>query len=283
MGGRRGSVTVRRPKRAKRELTLLFEMGRGRAAAFEEIGINKRDDLDTCDVQSVAANLRAIGTKISPTQIEQMRFHAQSYREGRAILFGSPPAIGDSFVALDLEYDLFKPRIWLMGLYVIAGDQREHVALWADEALEERSNMERLAELLEDHSDLPVVTWGGTSADLPQLKGACARLGIESLLDDLDARHVDVFAHARRTLRLPIPELGLSEVAAFFGVVKNSSVRNGREAQALYARYLTRYSPRVRRIIRDELITYNRDDLDSLVATVRAVQSLPVESTRTIA
>jgi len=283
MGSRRGSATVRRPDRGERDLTLLFEMGRGRAAAFEEIGISKREDLDTCDVQSVAANLRAIGTKISPTQIEQMRFHAQSYREGRAILFGSPPAIGESFVALDLEYDLFKPRIWLMGLYLVAGEEREHVALWADDASEERANLESLAELLGEHTELPVVTWGGTSADLPQLKGACARLRIERLLDALDARHIDVFAHARRTLRLPIPELGLGEVAAFFGVAKNSSVSDGREAQALYARYLTRYSPRVRRIIKDELITYNRDDLDALVATVRAVQSLPIESARSIA
>jgi predicted RecB family nuclease len=282
MGDRRTSATVGRAARAKRDLTLLFEMGRGRAAAFEEIGISKREDLDTCDVQSVAADLRAIGTKISPAQIEQMRFHAQSYREGRAILFGSPPAIGDSFFALDLEYDLFKPRVWLIGLYAVDGEEREHVALWADDEPEERSNLESLAALLDERRELPVVTWGGISADLPQLKGACNRLGLERLLDRLDERHVDVFVHARRTLRLPIPELALGEVAAFFGVTKNSSVCNGREAQALYARYLTRYSPRVRRIIKDELITYNRDDLDALVETVRAVQRLPVEGAHTI-
>lgn len=262
---------------------LLFEMGRGRAAAFEEIGIRKRDDLDTCDVQSVAANLRAIGTRISPTQIEQMRFHAQSYREERAILFASPPEIGDSFFALDLEYDLFKPRIWLMGLYVVTKGEHEHLALWADDAPEERSNLERLAELLDEHPELPVITWGGASADLPQLKGACTRLDVDHLTEELDARHIDVFAHARRGLRLPIPELGLGEVAAFFGAKKNSAVRNGREAQALYSRYLTRYSPRVRGIIKNELITYNRDDLDALLATVRAVQGLPVESVGSIA
>lgn len=283
MGARRGSAAVRRRDREKRDLTLLFEMGRGRAAAFEEIGISKRADLDTCDVESVAADLRARGTKISPTQIEQMRFHAQSYREDRAILFGSPPAIGDSFIALDLEYDVFKPRIWLIGIYVIDGEECEHIALWADDVSEERSNLKRLDEVLREHADLPVVTWGGSSADLPQLKGACARLSIEHFLHDLDERHIDVFAHARRTLRLPIPELGLGEVAAFFGVAKNSPVNDGREAQALYARYLSRYSPRVRQIIRDELITYNRDDLDALVETVRAVQGLPIENGRPVA
>jgi predicted RecB family nuclease len=212
-----------------------------------------------------------------------MRFHAQSYREERAILFGSPPEIGDSFFALDLEYDLFKPRVWLMGLYVITKEKNEHLAMWADDAPEERSNLERLAELLDEHAELPVVTWGGTAADLPQLKGACTRLEVDHLQEVLDARHIDVFAHARRNLRLPIPELGLGEVAAFFGVKKNSAVRNGREAQALYTRYLTRYSPRVRQIIKNELITYNRDDLDALVATVRTVQELPVESARSMA
>jgi len=262
---------------------LLFEMGRGRAAAFEEIGISKREDLDACDVQSVAANLRAIGAKISPAQIEQMRFHAQSYREGRAILFGSPLAIGDDFIALDLEYDLFKPRIWLIGLYVVEGEQCEHSAMWADDASVERSNLERLAGLLAEHPELPVVTWGGHSADLPQLRAACIRLGVERLLDGLADRHVDVFAYARKNLRLPIPELGLGEVAAFFGVAKNSSICDGREAHGLYVRYLSRYSPRVRRIIRDELTAYNRDDLDALAETVRVVQRLPVEAAQPIA
>lgn len=263
--------------RGRRDLTLLFEMGRGRAAAFEEIGISRREDLDGCDVQSVVANLRAIGTNISPAQIEQMRFHAQSYREGRAILFGSPLTIGDSFVALDLEYNLFRPRVWLIGLCVVEGERHKHVALWSDDDAEERFSLERLAELLDKHAGLPVVTWGGISADIPQLKGACTRLGLGHLLDRLDTRHVDVFAHVRRTLRLPIPDLGLGEVAAFFGVAKKSSIRNGREAQTLYARYLSRYSPRVRDIIRNELVTYNCDDLDALVGTIRAVQGLPVE------
>ncbi len=282
MGDRRNSAAAGRRNRSKRDLTLLFEMGRERAAAFEEIGIRKREDLDTCDVQSVAANLRAIGAKVSPAQIEQMRFHAQSYREGRAILFGSPLDIGDEFIALDLEYDLFKPRIWLIGLHMIDGEQREHVTLWADDASDERKNLERLAELLAERPELPVVTWGGNSADLPQLRAACIRLGTERLLDGLGDRHVDVFVHARRNLRLPIPELGLGEVAAFFGVAKNSSICDGREAQALYVRYLSRYSPRVRRIIRDELIAYNRDDLDALVETVRVVQRLPVETAQPV-
>jgi predicted RecB family nuclease len=252
-------------------------MGRSRAAAFAEIGIGNFEDLCRCDVASVVANLRAVGASTSSRQVERMRLHAQRYREGRAILFGSPPPVGSSFVALDLEYDLFNPRLWLIGLYLVDAGRREHIALWADDRSSERANLGRLAEMLEERRGLPVVTWAGTSADLPQLERACKRLGLKGRLDGLDDRHVDLYACAHQVLRLPIPEFGLGEVAAFFGVAKSSSVSDGRQAQMLFARYLSTYSARTRRGIKDELIAYNRDDLEALVETLWAIQKLPIE------
>jgi predicted RecB family nuclease len=209
-----------------------------------------------------------------------MRFHVRSYRERRAVLFGSPPSVGDAFIALDLEYDAINPQLWLIGLYVIDPDRCEHVALWADDRSAERENLEHLARLLNERPDLPVVTWAGTSADLPALKRACDRLGVDGLLDELEDRHVDLFTHAKRILRLPIPELALGEVSGFFGMAKTSTIADGREAQALYARYLSRYSQRIRRRIKNELIAYNRDDLEALVETLRAIQELPIEETQ---
>ena len=252
-------------------------MGRGRAAAFKEAGIASFEDLSACDVEDVAEDLRASGNSISPVRLEQMRFHVQSYQEGRPILFGSPLEVGGSFIALDLEYDAFMPRLWLIGLYVVEEDRCEHVVLWADDTPTELANMERLSDLLDEKSDLPVVTWAGSSADLPQLKSACKRLELNGLLDGLEERHVDLYTYARHALRLPIPEFGLAEVSSFFGVMKSSTVSDGREAQMLFARYLSRYSQRMRARIRNELIAYNRDDLEALVETLWAIEELPVE------
>ncbi|MEX2107787.1 MAG: ribonuclease H-like domain-containing protein [Solirubrobacterales bacterium] len=252
-------------------------MGRSRAAAFKKIGIGSFEDLDTCNIGDVVADLRALGHHTSPTQLEQLRLHIQSYREGRAIMFGPPPPVGDSYVALDLEYDLFNPRLWLIGLYLVDGGRREQVALWAEDYSSERANLERMFELLDERADLPIVTWGGISADFPQLRSACKRLGVDGMLG-IEDRHIDFFASIRKILRLPLPDFGLAEVAAFFGVAKRSSIGDGREAMMLFARYLSTYSASKRRELKDELIAYNLDDLEALVETQRAIQKLPIEN-----
>ena len=81
--------------------------------------------------------------------------------------------------------------------------------------------------LLRTCADLPVVTWSGPSADIPQLANAAARwkmVGWRTLhnwLPELERRHVDLCRLVREHLALPIPRLGLKEVAAYLGVQQN--------------------------------------------------------------
>lgn len=260
-----------------KDLTLLFEVGRGRASAFESVGIHDYKDIYLCDPQKTSEALREMGTHISPVQLEQMQFHARSYEEGRAILFGPPPKVSDSFIAVDLEYNSFRPHLWLIGIYLVDGDRFEFVPLWADSRRAERRNMEYVGEVLHEDLDRPVLTWAGSSADLPELKKTAARLGLDDVLPRIDERHIDLFAYARKILRLPIPELGLGEVAEFFGVPKTSQVGGGLEAQMLYDSYRSSRNPLEKSGIKYELISYNRDDLEALVETLRVVQTLPVE------
>lgn len=268
---------VRQQTHDGKDLTLLFEVGRGRAAAFEAVGIRNYEDIDLCDPRKVSRDLRAKGTHISPVQLEQMQFHARSYEEGRAILFGQPPQIGDSFIAVDLEYNTFRPHLWLIGLYVVDGDSFEFIPLWADGRRAERRNMEYVGELLREDPARPVLTWAGSSADLPELKKTAARLELDHVMAGVDERHIDLFAYARKILRLPIPELGLGEVAEFFGVPKTSQVGGGLEAQMLYDAYRSSRNNLEKAGIKYELISYNRDDLEALVETLRVMQGLPVE------
>ena len=261
-----------------KDLTLLFEVGAGRAAAFEEVGIKDYEDMAHCNPERLSADLRAINTHISPVQLEQMQYHARAYIEGRAILFGSLPEIGDSFISLDLEYNSFRPHLWLIGLYFVRGDSFEFVPLWSDIRRIERNNMRRLGKILDKYPDLPVVTWAGTSADLPELKKTAARLELDDVLNGLEERHIDLFAYARKTLRLPIPELGLGEVAQFFGVAKTSHVSGGLEAQMLYESYRASRDSMERAELKYELLAYNRDDLEAVVETLRVLQGMQNEN-----
>ena len=270
---------INRVTRKGKDLTLLFDVNRFRAEAFEAIGIETYEDLLACEAASTRQALRARKTYLSVAQIDQMRTHARSYQEGRPILFGNAPPTFDAFIALDLEYETrTEPHlIWLIGSIVVDGDHGEHHAIWTDEPGDERRNLERLADLLVERPGLPVLTWSGASADLPTLRKACARLGFDGLLAKFEDRHVDLFEYARHSLRLPVPGLGLAEVADFFGVVKTSRVKDGWEAQIMYDSYQRSDNQDQREQLKAELVAYNRDDLEALVETLRNVQALPVE------
>lgn len=274
-----GRSTAKATPAPGHDLTSIFEISRKRAAEFAAVGIVSYEDLLACDPATVSADLRARGrVHLSPLKLEQMKIHARCYQEGRAILFGAPPRLGDSFVALDLEYNTFRPHIWLIGLYMVDGDRsEEHVVLWADSANREAENLEILADMLEETGDMPILTWAGTSADLPELRKGAGRLGAGDIFAGLDERHVDLFEHARRILRLPIPQLVLGDVSEFFGVSKASQVGGGLEAQMLYDSYRSTLDHEQRSSIKRELISYNCDDLRSLVETLRTIQRLPVE------
>jgi hypothetical protein len=60
-----------------------------------------------------------------------------------------------------------------------------------------------------------------------KLVQAAASLGVPGIADALAARHIDLFRHAVDAVRLPIPELGLAELAAYFGVPKISAISSG--------------------------------------------------------
>lgn len=268
-----------RQTRRGKDLTLLFDISRSRADALEAAGVGDYEALIAQEPGALRETLRASATFLSTQQIEQMRWHARSYQEARPILFGPMPLLGEAFIALDLEYNtLGKPDlIWLIGLLVVDGDRREHIPLWADGPDQERDILELFAELLERNPRLPILTWAGVSADMPALRKACNRVGLEDLIEQVEERHFDLFEYARAGLRLPIPQLGLEEVASFLGIPKLSTVAGGFDAQLKFKTFEIAKKPEQREKLKSELIAYNRDDLEALVETLAFIGTLPAE------
>lgn len=262
-----------------KDLTRLFDISRSRAEALEAVGVKNYEELLAQEPRELRRKLRESKTFVSTKQIEQMRWHARSYTEARPTLFGPMPMVGDSFMALDLEYNtLGKPDlVWLIGVLLVRGEHREHTFLWASKPDEEIRILERLSDLLSQNAKLSLLTWSGSSADRPALKKACERTGFDGLLDAFDDRHIDLFEAARTSLRLPIPELGLAEVAAFLGIPKLSTISDGFDAQLKFKTYELSQKPEQRARLKAELIAYNRDDLEALVETLIFIQNLPTE------
>ncbi len=240
---------------------------------LEDFGVATWQDLMRCDVHAVAAWFWARGhPAVTATEVSRWWQHACSYAVGHSVVFddfltGDAAAfpVGGSFIALDLEYDSDYQEpgslIWLVGACVVNGDLREHLVLWADSADDEERNLRALGELVRCRPTLPVVTWAGDSAEGPRLRAAANSLRTRVNLDPLFERHIDLFTYARQHVRLPIPRLGLKEVAEYFGIPRLSGVADGRHARSLHDRYRRTGDPG----LRDRLIDYNRDDLDTLV------------------
>lgn len=237
------------------DLTLIWGIARRTATHLEALGIADYESLRGHDPAWVAAELCVRRVSVSAAQVTRWIEHGRSYSEGRPVVFGPPPPIGESFIALDLEYD--PSFVWFTAVLICNGDRLEHNFFWADSRSEEREALWALEAICATYPDLPVITWSGCSADLPQLRYAARRHRLDRVFEEVQSRHVDVFQHAVRTMRAPIPELSLSAVAEYFGVPQVSTIANGLEAQFLYAQYRRCRQPEQRARLQADLVAYN--------------------------
>ena len=261
----------------RNELTELWGIGLGTSGHLEAIGIKTCHDLLVVGTPVIVEMLRDRKCYVRPATVDGWKHHAKSYSTSRPVLFGDPLLLHGPFIVLDLEYEPGK-LIWLVGVCVQGSGGREYFALWADTAAQEKRNLMRLAEIIAASPLLPVVTWNGKGADLPELRKAATRLKLGQALDVVESRHLDLYRHAIKALRLPIPLLALSEVARYFALPKASCISDGLEALSLYQEYRRSRDKENRVAFKKDLIEYNRDDLDALGGVVERIAVLQREN-----
>jgi predicted RecB family nuclease len=258
---------------AKKDLTRLWGIGRVYARRLEEIGINGYDELFGVDSASVADKLREKKCSVSPRMVDGWKHHVVSYSIAAPVLFGDPLALDGHFLALDLEY-VEGVCIYLVGVCLVRPAGREYLALWADTPAEEESNLKRLAEIAAANPSLPVITWNGNGADMPQLRSAVRRLNLGQALFMVYAGHIDLYEYAKSAVRFPIPSLALDEVANYFAIPRVSRISDGLEALSLFQEYRTCQDDNRRDAIKTGLLEYNRDDLEALVGVAECIRGL---------
>lgn len=259
-----------------KDLTLIFNVGHRLARALELMGIPNCEALLDYESSQVIRGLKEWNPKyfVSEAEIDRWKHHANAYVNSYPVLFGDAFPVGASFIAVDFEYLSPGALIWLIGVCVVKEGQQKYISYWADNAAEEKGNLQRLSRLFSRHARLPVITWAGRMADIPELKKAGARLKATKMVARLVDRQTDLFNEwGRNALRLPIPGFSLNEVASYFGIPRISLVRDGHEAQSRYLQYRAVRGNR-KAALQAELIEYNRDDLDALVGIVKGIRGL---------
>jgi predicted RecB family nuclease len=261
----------------KKDVTRIWGIARARARHLEAIGITSYDRLIDADTSSIVEALRKRKCFVSSNQVDQWKQHARSYAVSHPVLFGPRLPLGASYFALDLEYG---PQIiWLFGICLVkAGQPHDHIVLWNHDSMTEAASLRQLGSLLSANPDLPVVTWAGKTADLPQLKAAARRHNLPDIFQMIKSRHLDLYQFAQQSVRFPIPELGLGEVANYFGIPRLSRIGDGLQAQLLFLEYQSSSNDARRAALKTSLCEYNRDDVDALVGIAAKISALHSES-----
>jgi predicted RecB family nuclease len=256
----------------RKDVSLIFGVGPVYWAGLDAIGIRTYEDLVVVDPEDLvwAFNERGQFTTAGARVIEKWKAHAMSYIHRQPVVCGRdqiPPF--ENFIALDFEYDYVSGSVWLVGACIVTLSHQEYLFVWADTPKKERL---RMIETLMDAaaSDTPIITWAGTGAEFTKTHSSIPSLNLRSLLAAFRPHHLDMYQFMVRNVRLPIPGMGLKEVARYFGIERKSAIVDGIEANRIYAAFLqARGTDREK--LRRELQQYNQDDLD---CTARVVPKL---------
>jgi len=178
---------------------------------------------------------------------------------------------------MQLRECLVPQIIWLIGVCVVRpGQEAEYEFMWADTQAEQKANLKRLANLLGANPSFPIVTWNGRGADMPRLRRACNELELGPLFDNLKDRHRDLYHDFTKAVRLPKKKLSLSHVASWLGISRQSKIPKGRQVTSSYLEYFKcRESGNpIAESMKQDLVQYNRDDLDMLIGVVGKIPTL---------
>lgn len=249
-------------KRRRRDVRLVSGIGPRHGITLERLEISTVDQLIAANSVDLAQRMREQRrNSVSAKNIVSWQHHGRAFLERRPIRFIEEQFSHAAYIVIDLEYDVLDPgAIWLIGALHRSHAEDEYLQAWCDTPAQRRKGLRRLEALILAHPDLPVITFGGMRADLPQLREACKRLRID-VVYEIESRHVDLYQHLMRSVRFPIPEHGLKELSTYIGAERRSTITGGEDALYAYYRYRDSRSDRVKARLKKKLLAYNREDL----------------------
>jgi len=256
-----------------KDLSMVFGIGRPYAEALERTcAITSWDQLVEADCTETALNIGSEIAGVTPGRVWSWKLHASALAAGKPALAQpcDPFPLGAEYIALDLEYEPETAFVWLAGIAVVKDGACLHEQRLVMNATDEADALRWLRDAIAIRPNLPIVTWSGRSADLPTLRKAAERLSVD--IAEIERRHVDLYYDwYLSNVRLPISSAGLKEMAAHLSVDRVSPISSGLEALAFYRQAMDTGS----QALREQLLAYNRDDVESLVAVVERLRVVP--------
>ena len=246
------------------QLTDLPMIKQGRADRLRAAGIDTVEKLWKADLGDLARHAAFATDDGLLGQLPLLQGYAKAHATGKPVVYASDErlfSLKEPVLHIDLEFDGPAAEIFLYGWMEHGSGKLDQ---WFDHT---RPGQERLLKdmikLVKDQ-DPTVVTWGGASSDLVQLRRACEKYKIDTKwirqVKWLDLQTDVVYTGNPETQRvyLPVKNFSSDTVAKFFGYQKpRLKVKDGYQCLKLYQAY--RRAPRDG--IRRDLCEYNAEDV----------------------
>lgn len=242
-------------------------VGETRAALLREHGCHTIGDLLARGPQQILPGTeRRRG--ISHKTMEELVWRAQVFLDDTPVALTHPvEPLPEQYIALDLEYDDQEVMVWMATLRTASTGADERITVCAD-TFTQHKMATTIQEFLTRHPELPILTWGGTTADMP-------RLGF--LFSDLQpvlARHLDAHRWLKQHWAMPLKSTGLKELARHYGIDDPSDgTITGFLAPHMWRNYLL--NPTAHQDEFTALVEYNQWDVNTLVELCTAFRLLP--------
>jgi predicted RecB family nuclease len=265
---------------------LLPWVDRGLVGELITQGVETYDELlERFDAESLAAVERAWGTTRKPVgdRAERILVGARALAEGRPIVF-KPAAIPDhpNYVMFDLEGlpqqldDLEKIYLWGMQVFGerpgpfraatagfgITGDREGWEAFLAE-----------AAAIFAEHGDIPFVHWA--TYEKAKIDLYISRHGDrDGIAARVKRNLLDLLPITYESVALPVSSYGLKTVERLAGFERGLEDYGGEWSMARYIEATETDDRDLRAEIMDEILAYNREDLEATWAVMRWLRDL---------
>jgi predicted RecB family nuclease len=246
------------------QLTDLPMIKQGRADRLKAAGIDTVEKLWKADLADLARHPAFATDDGLLGQLPLLQGYAKAHATGKAVVYAADErlfALKEPILHLDLEFDGPAAEVFLYGYL-------EHktgkVTQWFDHTKAGQERLLRDLIALVKDKDPTIVTWGGASSDLVQLRRASEKYKIDPKWIrqvrwlDLQTDVVYTGNVESQRIYLPVKNFSSDTVAKFFGYQKpRLKVKDGYQALKLYQAY--RRAPREG--IKRDLCEYNAEDI----------------------
>lgn len=268
-----------------RDVAMVYGVDQGLALALKDQGVNTIEDLlEQFDENSLSEFKRPWGKGMRRVgkNSASILLMARALSEEKEIII-QRPSIADhpNYVMFDLEglpphLDELE-KIYLWGLQVFGKDKGEFTAAVAGfgEDGDEggwRSFLENAETIFNKHGDIPFVHWHHyerVKIDLYLERYGDRNRIAERVKDNL----LDLLPITQHSIALPLPSYSLKVVEKYVGFKRTLDDVSGDWAMAKYIEAIEVEDPNQRDAVMNEILAYNREDLEATWAVLKWLQS----------